>query len=131
MEVDKIIDIFFRQDKEVLQDSISNVLSEKDSAELLKIKDAFESEKNVRGGCSACRLRALTGKYKPIASALLNDINLNYAKAKAEKKGLTVTKDGKFLNQDGEEVNEKGETKRQNRRRRARESRERRRRQKE
>ena len=125
MEVDKIINVFFRQDKEVLQGSISNILNKEDSAELLKVKDAFESEKNIRGGCSACRLRALTGKYKPIVSALLKDINLKYSADAAKDKGLIATEDGKLLNQNGEEVNEKGETQRQSRRRRAKERRQR------
>jgi len=38
---------------------------------IMLIKDNFDSEKNKRGGCSACRLRALTRKYKPtLISAL-------------------------------------------------------------
>ena len=127
MDTEKILKTFFRQDETSLSSSVSGILNQEDSAELLKVKRAFESEKNVRGGCSACRLRALTGKYRPIVSSLLNTFNQKYSAVKAEQNGLTPTADGKFLNEHGQEVNEKGETKRQNRRRRRREARQRRR----
>jgi hypothetical protein len=110
MNVNGIIDSFFKRSREELSSFVNNELKEEDSLQVLKIKDAFDSEKSARGGCSSCRLRALMSKYRPILSSMLKNFS-------DEDSGLRT-------NEHGEVVNERGETKRQNRRRRAREKRE-------
>jgi hypothetical protein len=111
MDVNGIIEAFFKQNREGLASRVGDILKEGDGLEVLKIKDAFDSEKSARGGCSSCRLRALMSKYRPILSSMLKNFSDDYSGLRA--------------NEHGEVVNERGETKRQNRLRRSRERRER------
>jgi hypothetical protein len=114
MDINKMIEVFFKESRESLESLISSVLTSKDGVELLKMRDAFESEKGVKGGCSSCRLRALTSKYKKIIKSLLVSFEGNYNKLKeAQAPSVEIRED----------VNEKGETKAQNRRRRSKERR--------
>jgi hypothetical protein len=118
MDINSIANLFFRQEKDSLSSYVSNILSEPHSAELLKMKDAFDGEKNIRGGCSACRLRSLTSKYKPLVVGLLDKFDKEYAQVKAGELNLKVNDQGQFIDDKGQIVNEQGETRRQNRRRR-------------
>lgn len=66
-----LVKTFFGSDKTSFKDLLGQSIDSAFVPAIMVIKDNFDLEKNKRGGCSACRLRALTRKYKPtLISAL-------------------------------------------------------------
>ena len=110
MDINSIANLFFRQEKDSLSSYVSNILSEPHSAELFEDERCvLMGRKNIRGGCSACRLRSLTSKYKPLVVGLLDKFDKEYAQVKAGELNLKVNDQGQFIDDKGQIVNEQGE----------------------
>ena len=66
-----LVKTFFGSDRTSFKGLLEQAVASPFVDSIMLIKDNFDSEKNKKGGCSACRLRALTRKYKPtLISAL-------------------------------------------------------------
>jgi len=71
-DINKIRDAFFKGDKDSLQIQIQSSPLEADQVQrILSLKSDFDGAKAARGGCSACRLRALMSKYNPMLNSEL------------------------------------------------------------
>jgi|TARA_B100001094_G_C18177862_1_gene798987 hypothetical protein len=71
-DINKIRDAFFKGDKDSLQIEIQSSPLEADQVQrILSLKSDFDTQKSARGGCSACRLRALMSKYNPMLNSEL------------------------------------------------------------
>lgn len=68
-----LVKTFFGSDKDSFKDVLSGLIDESFVPSILVIKDSFDLEKNKKGGCSACRLRSLTRKYKPLLISALSE----------------------------------------------------------
>jgi hypothetical protein len=70
-ELNKIKEVFFKENKEALQLAVQGAFTAESIESILRLKTEFDSQKAARGGCSACRLRALMSKYTPMVSRIL------------------------------------------------------------